>query len=198
MYKSIRRRETIKNVVYISLILLVAVVSTYLIYNKFVDERKLDSSSEILDVTYKDNSGNKIAITKVTPLTDSVGLSTNNYGLTLTNNLTEKVNYKIIVKDDIETILEDECEEYQISKDDIRISVKVGKKDNKIFTLSELVDGVLLEDSLKALENEEVSIRIWVSQNSTLPLGSNIHYHGILDVVDYIPEEVESVSEMGE
>ena len=116
----------------------------------------------------------------------------------LTNNLTEKVNYKIIVKDDIETILEDECEEYQISKDDIRISVKVGKKDNKIFTLSELVDGVLLEDSLKALENEEVSIRIWVSQNSTLPLGSNIHYHGILDVVDYIPEEVESVSEMGE
>ena len=198
MYKSIRRRETIKNVVYISLILLVAVVSTYLIYNKFVDERKLDSSSKILDVTYKDNSGNKIAITKVTPLTDSVGLSTNNYGLTLTNNLTEKVNYKIIVKDDIETILEDECEEYQISKDDIRISVKVGKKDNKIFTLSELVDGVLLEDSLKALENEEVSIRIWVSQNSTLPLGSNIHYHGILDVVDYIPEEVESVSEMGE
>ena len=198
MYKSIRRRETIKNVVYISLILLVAVVSTYLIYNKFVDERKLDSSSEILDVTYKDNRGNKIAITKVTPLTDSVGLSTNNYGLTLTNNLTEKVNYKIIVKDDIETILEDECEEYQISKDDIRISVKVGKKDNKIFTLSELVDGVLLEDSLKALENEEVSIRIWVSQNSTLPLGSNIHYHGILDVVDYIPEEVESVSEMGE
>lgn len=198
MYKSIRRRETIKNVVYISLILLVAVVSTYLIYNKFVDERKLDSSSEILDVTYKDNSGNKIAITKVTPLTDSVGLSTNNYGLTLSNNLTEKVNYKIIVKDDIETILDDECEEYQISKDDIRISVKVGKKDNKIFTLSELVDGVLLEDSLKALENEEVSIRIWVSQNSTLPLGSNIHYHGILDVVDYIPEEVESVSEMGE
>ena len=40
MYKSIRRRETIKNVVYISLILLVAIVSTYLIYDKFVDERK--------------------------------------------------------------------------------------------------------------------------------------------------------------
>ena len=38
----------------------------------------------------------KIAITKVTPLTDSVGLSTTNYGLTLSNNLTEKVNYRII------------------------------------------------------------------------------------------------------
>ena len=198
MYKSIRRRETIKNVVYIGLILLVAIVSTYLIYDKFVEERKIDSSSEILEVTYRDNSGHKLAITKVTPLTDSVGLSTTNYGVTLSNNLTEKVNYRIKVKDDIETILNDECEEYQISKDDIRISVKVGKKDNKIFSLSELVDGVLLEDSLKALENEEVSIRIWVSQNSTLPLGSNIHYHGILDVVDYIPEEVESVSEMGE
>ena len=190
MYKSIRRRETIKNVVYISLILLVAIVSTYLIYDKFVDERKIDSSSEMLEVTYRDNSGNKIAITKVTPLTDSVGLSTTNYGLTLSNNLTEEVNYKIIVKDDIETILEDHCEEYQISKDDIRISVKVGKNENKINTLSELVDGVLLEDKIKALAKEEISIRVWVSQNSTLPLGSNIHYHGIVDVIDYIPEDV--------
>ena len=198
MYKSIRRRETIKNVVYISLILLVAVVSTYLIYNKFVDERKLDSSSEILDVTYKDNSGNKIAITKVTPLTDSVGLSTTNYGVTLSNNLTEKVNYIIRVKDDIETTLEDECEEYQISKDDIRISVKAGKKETEIYTLSELIDGILIEDSIKALEKEEVSIRIWVSQNSTLPLGSNIHYHGILEVEDYIPVGVMAASEEGE
>mgnify|MGYP003297845576 FL=1 len=198
MYKSIRRRETIKNVVYISLILLVAIVSTYLIYNKFVDERKIDSSSEMLEVTYRDNSGNKIAITKVTPLTDSVGLSTTNYGLTLSNNLTEEVNYKIIVKDDIDTILEDHCEEYQISKDDIRISVKVGKNENKIYTLSELVDGVLLEDKIKALDKEEISIRVWVSQNSTLPLGSNIHYHGIVDVIDYIPEDVVVSSEMGE
>ena len=198
MYKSIRRRETIKNVVYISLILLVAIVSTYLIYDKFVDERKIDSSSEMLEVTYRDNSGNKIAITKVTPLTDSVGLSTTNYGLTLSNNLTEEVNYKIIVKDDIETILEDHCEEYQISKENIRISVKVGKNENKIYTLSELVDGVLLEDKIKALDKEEISIRVWVSQNSTLPLGSNIHYHGIVDVIDYIPEDVVVSSEMGE
>lgn len=198
MYKSIRRREMIKNVVYISLILLVAVVSTYLIYDKFVEERKINSSSEMLEVTYRDNSGDKIAITKVTPLTDSVGLSTTNYGLTLSNNLTEKVNYIIKVKDDIETTLDDECEEYQISKDDIRISVKAGKKETEIYTLSKLIDGILIEDSIKALEKEEVSIRIWVSQNSTLPLGSNIHYHGILEVEDYIPVGVMAASEEGE
>ena len=51
----------------------------------------------MLEVTYRDNSGHKIAITKVTPLTDSVGLSTTNYGVTLSNNLTEKVNYRINV-----------------------------------------------------------------------------------------------------
>lgn len=198
MYKRIRRKETIRNVVYIGLILLVAVVSTYLIYNKFADERKIDSSSEIVDVTYRDNSGNKIAITKVTPLTDSVGLSTTNYGLILSNNLTEKVNYRIFIKDDIKTVLEDECEEYQISKDDIRISVKVGKKENKIYTLSELLDNVLLEDNLKALSKEEISIRVWVSQNSTLPLGSNIHYHGMLEVEAYIPNDVMEISEVEE
>ena len=196
MYNKIRRKETIKNVVYITVILLIAVVSTYSIYYKFVDERQLDSSSEKIDVTYHDNSGNKIAITKVTPVTDSVGLSTNYYGLTLNNNLTEKVYFRVTIKDDFEKIIDDHCEEYLISKDDIRISVKFGKKENKIYTLSELVDGVLLEGALKALEQTEVSIRIWVSQNSTLPLGSNIHYHGLINVEDFIPvgrmiEEVE-------
>ena len=60
------------------------------------------------------------------------------------------------------------------------------------------MDGVLVEDSIKALEKEEVSIRVWVSQNSTLPLGSNIHYHGILEVEDYIPEDIAVQSVEGE
>ena len=50
----------------------------------------------------------------------------------------------------------------------------------------------------EALEKEEVSIRVWVSQNSTLPLGSNIHYHGIVEVEDYIADDVVAASEMGE
>lgn len=187
MYKKLRQKETIRNIVYITVILLIAVVSTYSIYYKFVDERKLDSSSEKIDVTYHDNSGNKIAITKVTPVTDSVGLSTNYYGLTLNNNLTEKVYFRITIKDDVKSILDDQCEEYLISKDDIRISVKSGKKENKIYTLSELLDGILLEEALNALEKKEISIRIWVSQNSTLPLGSNIHYHGLINVEEFVP-----------
>ena len=191
MYKNIRRKEMIKNVVYISVILLIAMISTYLIYYKFVDERQLDSSSDVFDVTYHDNSGNKISITKVTPVTDSVGLSTNYYGMTLKNNLTEKIYVRITIKDDIETILNDHCEEYLISKNDIRISIKSGKKDNKIYTLSELVDGVLIDETLNALEQKEISIRIWVGQNSTLPLGSNIHYHGMIDV-----EELDSINRM--
>ncbi len=196
MYKSIRRKEMIKNVVYIGLILLIAVISTYLIYDKFVEERIINSSSEVLSVTYKDTNGNKLAITKVTPLTDSVGLSSNNYGLTLENNLTEDVYYKIKVEDDIDSILKDKCEEYLISKEQIRISVKAGKEDNKIYYLSELDDGILYLGKLKALEKQEISIRIWVGQNSTLPLGSNIHYHGKFHVFEYTPDR--SLIEVGE
>ena len=95
-------------------------------------------------------------------------------------------------------VISDILDYAQISKDDIRISVKAGKKETKIYTLSELIDGVLIEDSIKALEKEEVSIRVWVSQNSTLPLGSNIHYHGILEVEDYIPEDIDVASVEGE
>ena len=84
----------------------------------------------------------KIAITKVTPVTDSVGLSTNYYGLTLNNNLTEKVYFRVTIKDDYEEIINDKCEEYLISKEDIRISVKSGKKENKIKHLFSIYIGL--------------------------------------------------------
>ena len=51
MYQINRRREIIKNTIYIFFILLLAVVSTYYIYNKFQGARNIDFNSESLDVT---------------------------------------------------------------------------------------------------------------------------------------------------
>lgn len=184
MYRYNRKREIIKNVIYITVILLIAVVSTYYIYNKFQVSRDIDFNSESLDVTYHENSGDKISIVKVTPVTDSVGLSSKSYNITIKNNLTEDVSYRIKLIDDIEEISNDLCSDNLITKDNIRVSIKVNKKDNKIYTLDELEDNLLLSSTIKALDSIDISIRTWVRQDSSLPLGSNMHYHGIIQVIE--------------
>lgn len=184
MYE-IRRREIIKNTVYIFFILLLAIISTYYIYNKFQVDRNIDFNSESLDVTYHEKTGDKLTMTKVIPVTDSVGLSSKAYLISVKNNLTKKVNYKLQIVDDIEKQEEDEdTEETLIPKEDIHISIKSGKKNSKIYNLSELEDGLLLDDEINALETKNLSIRIWIKQDSTLPMNAKMHYHGIMQIVE--------------
>lgn len=178
------KKEIIKNVVKSSLILLLAIVSTYYIYYKFQSEGNVDYSSESLEVVYHDSDGDKIKITKVTPVTDSVGLSSNSYTISLKNNLTMDVNYKVKIKIDEQEIIKDECEDIQIPIEDIRISVKNGKNTNQIYSLDELEDGVLLEETISALKSEDVVIRAWVRRETTLTPGARMHFHGTIQLVE--------------
>lgn len=179
-----RKKELIKSAIIIAIILLIAVVSTYYIYYKFKEERNVDYNSKSLDIVFHEISGEKITITKVTPLTDSVGLSSKAYTLSIKNNLTESVKYEIKLVDDLDQIIQDECTSYLISKDSIRVSIKKNNEDNKIYTLSELEDNSLLEESIKALAEEKITIRVWVGKDSSIPNGSNLHYHGKIQVIE--------------
>lgn len=183
MYAYNRRKEMIKNTVYITFILLLAVVSTYIIYNKFQKTRSVDFNSDSLDVTYHESTGDKITISKVTPVTDSVGLSSKAYSLSVNNNLTERVHYKIKIMDNKEE--NDNYEEDSlIPKDDIRVSIKVNKEDTEIFNLSELEDDTLLDTEVVALGKDNISIRVWIKQDSKLPSGSDMYYNGIIKLVE--------------
>ena len=183
MYAYNRKKEIIKNTVYITFILLIAVVSTYFIYSKFQKTRTVDFNSDSLDVSYHEASGDRISINKVTPVTDSVGLSSKAYTISVKNNLTENVHYKVKVLDDKEK--KDEYdEELLIPKEDIRISVKVNKEDTEIYSLDELEDGVLLDTEVVALGNDNISIRVWIKQDSKLPAGSEMYYDGLIQLVE--------------
>ena len=178
-----RKKEIIKNTVYITFILLLAIISTYLIYHKFQDTRNIDFSSESLDVTYHDIKGDKVSIDKITPVTDSVGLSSKSHSISIKNNLTENVKYKIKLLDDkdaYEGLEEDKI----IPKEDIRVSVKVNKKDTEIFDLVELEEGILLEDEIYALSTDYISIRLWIKQDSKLPSGEDMYYNGIIQIIE--------------
>lgn len=176
MYKNKLRKEIIKNVIYVGIILLVACFFTYKIYNKFQTNRDVDYNSESLDIVYHDQ-GDKISITKPIPMTDSVGLSTNGYSISIKNNLTINAYYKIIIEDDPEY-----SELNTIPKEDIRISIKINKENNKIYNYNEIEDGLILESELEALKKDDITIRMWINKDSTLPTNTDLQYHGIIKV----------------
>ncbi|MBP5679053.1 MAG: hypothetical protein J6X28_04420 [Bacilli bacterium] len=178
------KKELIKNGIIISIILLIAIVSTYHIYYKFQNDRNVDFNSESLTVVFHDTTGDKIQLTKVTPVTDSVGLSSNSYSFDIKNNLTVGVPYQIKILPDAVKVNEDHCEEIQIPEEDIRISVKVGRGENQIYNLSELEEGILLEDEVKALDTDSISIRLWIDKDTSLPAGAKMHYHGTIQVIE--------------
>ena len=184
MYSYNPKKEVMKNVIYIGIILLIAIISTYKIYYKFQDDRNVNFNSDSFVITFHEKTGDKVNITKVTPVTDSVGLSSNSYSFSIKNNLTEKAHFEVRLVDDLESVTDDNCIDKLISKENIKVSIKNGKKDNKIYNLNELEDGVLLSDKISAVEEREISVRVWVDKNSSLPIGSDMHYHGTIKVLE--------------
>ena len=179
-----RKKEIIKNTIIIGFILFIAVFSTYHIYYKFTDNTKIDYSSESLDITFHEPDGEELDIVKVIPLNDSVGLSSNTHTISIKNNLTEPVNYKIKLVDNTEKMLEQNCEGITIPRDEIRVSIKKAGSQTAIYTLSELENDVLLSVTSEALEEAKYTVRIWVKNESSLPSGSTNHYHGLIQVVE--------------
>lgn len=183
MYYNVKK-QMLKSGFIITLILLLAVIATHHIYYKYKSDYNIDDNSNSLDVIFHGQDTNKITINKVTALTDSVGLSSKAYTFTIKNNLTENITYKIEVIDDKDTIEKDKCGEYIIPKEDLRISIKKGNKNNKIYTLSDLENNCLTIGELKALKDENYTIRVWINQNTTLPRGSDMHYHGKIKITE--------------
>ena len=177
------RKERLKSALIICFILAIAIFATHHIYYNFQNERNTDYSSESLDITFHEETGDKVALTRVTPVTDAVGLSSQSYTFTIKNNMTIPVDYTIKLVDDLEMVFEDNCGEIEMPKDIIRVAIKSEEK-TEIYTLSELEDGVLETDKIKPLDEEEYTIRVWTTQNTTLQAGSTRHYHGKIQIIE--------------
>lgn len=179
-----RKKYILKNVIIITFILLVAIIATHAIYDKFTKERETDYSSESLDIVFHDVAGANVDITKPTLVNDAIGLSSKAYTLTIKNNLTEPVKYQLKLVDNTERIILDDCAELQIPKELIRVSVKEDSSKNNIYTLSELIDNNLDLGEIDALAEKNYSIRIWVTNTSEVNISKNLHYHGIIQVIE--------------
>lgn len=181
MYYYNRKKELIKNGLIIGFILFIAIFATYHIYYKFEDERNIDYKSKTLDITFHQKTGNKVTLTKVTPVSDAVGLSSKEYTFTIRNNQDISSNYKIKLVDDKTKILDDQCMEYLIPKNIIKVSIKENNNDDKIYILKDLKDEVVMSGKIKSKTSKEYTVRVWTG-NNTLPNGSELHYHGIIKI----------------
>lgn len=180
-----RKKELIKNILTIVFILALAIFSTRYIYNSFNNETEIDYSSDSLDIRFHEDTGEELNITKITPLTDGTGLSsTKGHTFTITNNLTEKVNYKIVIVDNVEKMANQECEGITIPREEIRVSLKKSTGQTEIYKLSDLEDGILLSTTADALQETKYTIRLWVNNDTSLPSGSEHHYHGLIQIVE--------------
>ena len=177
------RKQRIKSIIIITLIFAVAIFATHHIYYKFQNERNTDYSSESLDITFHEETGDKVSLTRVTPVTDAVGLSSQSYTFTVKNNMTIPVNFTIELTGDLEKVFEDECNEYQMPKDIIRVAIK-GPKKTHVYNLNELENGILSKQTIKALGEESFSVRLWTKQDITVQAGSVRHYHGKIQIVE--------------
>lgn len=173
-----------KEIVVIAFILIFALAATHHIYYKFKDSRNVDYNSDTLDVTFHEKSGNEINIKKVTPVTDSVGLSSESYTFTIKNNTNSSIKYSINIVDNKKLIKKDKCGEYKIPHNIIRFSIHKNKEKNNIYNLSDLVNGNVLNRVIKAKREEEYTVRFWISNKNTLTTGVKLHYHGLLEIKD--------------
>ena len=172
-----------KEIVVIGLILAFALIATYRIYYKFKDSNNVDYNTTTIDTTFHEKTGAEVNITKVTPMTDSLGLSTHAYTFTIKNNTNASLKYSISIEDNELKIDEDDCSEVLIPHNLIKFAIHKKGEKNNIYTLSNLVNGEVLTRIIKANQEEEYTMRFWVTKDSLLT-GTKLHYHGLIKVTD--------------
>ncbi len=173
-----------KEVLIIIFILAFALIATYNIYYKFNNSESTDYNTNTLDVTYNKKNGDQINITKITPVTDSVGLSSKAYNFTIKNNTKKNIKYMINIEDNSKLYKKDDCTDYSIPKNIIKLSIHKDKEKANIYNLSDLINGNVINRIIKANSEEEYTVRVWISNNATQTTGTKMHYHGIIKVVD--------------
>ena len=183
MYQKYYRRHMIKSAIIIIFLFAFAIISTYLIYNNFSSKREHDIDTGEMEVVFHSKEGNKINLTRFTPVSDAVGLSSTEYSFTVKNSTANSVSYKIVLEPNTNRINSDECFTKTIPSELLKLSLRVDHQTPVAKILSEYQDNVLYEDTLEADSEEDYSIRLWAI-NSDFVIDRDSHYHAVIKVIE--------------
>lgn len=175
-------KQRTKSIIIITIILLFALITTHYIYYKFQNQRDQINSSNSLEVIFHEKDKDNISLTQAIPVTDSVGLSSKVYTFTIENNTTNNVKYSVKIIDNNDLYISDGCADRIIPNNFIKCAIHKDKERNQVFLLSDVPNAIIALGTIKSKEKIDYSIRVWVSKDSTL--NKNLHYHGIIQVVE--------------
>lgn len=172
-----------KEIVIIVFILTFALLATNKIYYKFKDSNNVDYNTATIDTTFHEKTGAEVNISKAVPMSDSLGLSSRAYTFTIKNNTNASLKYSITIEDNELKIEDDGCKDVLIPHNLIKFSIHKKGEKNSIYTLGNLINGEVLTRIIKAKQEEEYTMRFWVTKDSLLT-GTKMHYHGLIKVND--------------
>ena len=183
MYSKYNRKHKIKSIIIIAFLLAFAIISTYLIYHNFSNQRDRDIDTGEMEVVFHSKDGDKINLTKFTPVSDAVGLSSTEYSFTVKNSTNNSVSYKIVLEPNNKKISKDDCLSRTIPNELLKLSLRVDHQAPNAKILSEYQDNILYEDTLDANSSEDYSIRVWAINNDFV-IDRDSHYHAIIKVIE--------------
>ena len=183
MYQKYYRKHMIKSAIIIIFLFAFAIISTYLIYNNFSNARQKDVDTGEMEVIFHSQAGNKINLTRFTPVSDAVGLSSTEYDFTVKNETENSVSYKIVLEQNPKRIANDGCEYKTIPKELLKLSLRVDHKTPVAKILSEYENNIIYEDTLEPNSEEDYSIRLWAINNDFV-IDRDSHFHAIINVVE--------------
>jgi hypothetical protein len=161
-----------------------SIFASIFIYDKFKNVRDKKYNSPSLEVTYHSKNGKNIDITKVTPVTDYVGLSSYAYKVTIKNNTNKRVKYQVKLIDNDKKIAKDDCADKIIPKSIIKVGIHKSGEVSKIINLDDIDNDILTTATLGPKKEEKYTVRVWISNENDLVLDKNLHYHGILKITE--------------
>lgn len=155
---------------------LICIISVgYAIWNNVYrgnKENKIKTGTLILNLNEKSES---ISILNAIPLSDTKGMQQDAYTFSLQNSGTTDAKYRISLIDDTEYYLYDECENNKLDWSFIRYSFEEENTTPIINGLSEN-SGILKEGTIKADEELNYSLNLWISSvTTTNEMGKHFH-----------------------
>ena len=150
----IKNKKRFAIILSIVLVLLAMISGTYsLYYHESIAQSSEDYTTGILNIVAKSKTDN-INLTTPIPMTDGEGILTDPYVFNIENTGNLDYNFKIRLLSTSES---------PINPDYIKLKID----DGEVTTLSSLTNSVIKDDiTLKAKENIDVSIRIWLASNT--------------------------------
>lgn len=171
--KTIKEHEKRYTVILVIIFIFAILFSGYCILS--IDNKELSKTTKTINYRYSSVSSTfqLITLTDKNKLTDKEGLNTNKLSIHLENTTDTKYDYKIVLKKDKTTTKICGCEKNIEDYKYIRYSLN-GKD---ILKLDK--DMVISKGTLKANEEKDVLINIWLDKSLSI---NNYHYHGYFSI----------------